>query len=240
MKLKNRLSSIIIVYIAVVVTLIKCEQLNAEETVKVEQAAKAESTYKYERKITDDLLANTLKAEYPSDKWKVVPREEICVPPSPCGKKKEETTGTIHEKLKYDCPPCRKCVKEINEISRLKKDVIEYRAEISRLKQQIEELEEKLAEAEDKPPEVKIEEKRIPDDKKNYLYFSPMYAQDGIIATDKEGNAVYEAVPVESVLIGGGYTRFFEISSGLDLGVGVGGYVGQTGFGVNGQLGVKF
>lgn len=205
---------------------------NAQETVK------SESTY--ERKITDDVMQNTLKAEYPSDKWKVVPREEVCVPPAPCGKKTEETVATLDKKLKYECPPCRKCVKELNQIKDLKNDISEYLREISELKNQIAELERKLKEAEGKPPIVKIEEKRVPDNKKNFIYFSPMYAQDGINATDKDENAVYEAEPVTSTLVGGGYTRFFDISEKLDLGVGVGGHVGQTGYGVNAQIGVKF
>jgi len=218
------INTIILFYLAIILTIVMCSEAKAE------------------RVITDDLVANTLKAEYPSDEWKVVPRDEVCVPPRPCGKKTEETTGTLHEKLKYDCPPCRKCVKEIAEIGRLKNDITEYRAEINRLKTQIEDLDNKLAEEQNKPPQIKVEEKRVdvPDDKKNYLYFSPMYAQDGIIATDKEGDTVYEASTVQSLMVGAGYTRFFEFSKAMDIGLGLGGFIGQTGYGINGQMGVKF
>lgn len=244
--MKLRLSTIYIIYVAVIITLVCCGKARANETINAELNNKSESQtkYKYERKVTDDLLTNTLKAEYPSDQWKVVPRDEVCKPPSPCGKKQEETPTTLHEKLKYECPPCRKCVKEINEINTLRKDITTYRAEIQRLKSQLDEAQARLEEAQDKEPEEKIVEKTVeklvPDDKKNYLYFSPMYSQDGIKATEQEGEAVYEAQPVESVLFGGGYTRFFEFSQGMDIGIGVGGYVGQTNYGITGQVGVKF
>ena len=223
-----------------ILVLFGCDALSNETTDTVKDDFKTQSSYTYTRKITDDILANTLKAEYPSDKFKVVLIDDVCTPPAPCEKKIPETTEKLHEKLKYECPPCRKCVKEINKITALRYDITAYREEIYRLKAKLEDANEKLELEQDKQPNTTVIEKIVTNDKNNYIYFSPVYAQDGIIATDKNGTMIYEAAPVESVLVGGGYTRFFEVSNGLDIGLGAGGYVGQTGFGINAQIGIKF
>ena len=239
MKKRLRLTPFIIIYISVIVTLSYCSNAKAGEGT-IEAKTEEVTKYKYEMKITDDLLANTLKAEYPSDKWKVVPREEVCIPPSPCAKKQPETVETLHKKLSYDCPPCRKCVAEINQITTLRRDITEYRAEIQRLKNKLEEAEDRLELEQEKPAKIETVETVIKDDKRNYLYSALMYSQDGIIATEMDQEALYEATPVESYLVGGGYTHFFEAYDSFDFGMGLGAYIGQTGYAITGQIGVKF
>lgn len=269
MRIKIRLSSLLTLYIAIMTTLMFCgvgkasvfeDEIFAEEAQAMQKQPQPEpkpvtplvtappqqqqQQPQMERKVTEDVLANSIKAEYPADKWKVVPKEEVCIPPSPCGKKKEEvTTTTLHEKMKYECPPCRKCVKEIGQIKKLKGDIADYLAEIERLKKELADAKDALAAEKARAPQVQLKETRVEvaaEEKKNFLYFSPMYTQDGVIATQQDQEYVYEVQPVERLMLGGGYTRFFEWSKGLDLGLGIGGYLGENNYAVDAQIGVKF
>lgn len=213
-KITIHASTVFLGYLSVVATLIKCDTAKSQPIPYAPGATVTSSA-------TD---IGTIKGEFPAKDYKIVPKDSICTPS--CAKpekklvvKKTKVIGAVD--------PCSD-LKAKNK--RLKDDIDDYLDEIDKLKKRIKELEGQPAKV-----ETKVETKEVVDERKNYLYFSPMYAQDGLIATDKEGDDVYEAKPVERLMLGGGYTRFFD-----NLGIGIGGHLGENAYSVEGQIGVKF
>lgn len=166
-----------------------------------------------------------VKKEYNALEYKVVKSMEICTPPEdPClerRKMEKEAIKDLHKKLKFECPPCRKCVAENAEISRLKSIIQDQRIRIVSLEQLM-----------SRPPNEKVIEKEktvfvdreVQVMKRHVFTGFAAYADDGLLPTpylDEDGNISAETY--QSLVGGAGYTYFLNDS----LGLGIFGMAGQ-------------
>ena len=165
-----------------------------------------------------------VKKEYNALDHKVVKSIEICNPPEdPClerRKMEKEAIREIHKKLKFECPPCRKCVNENAEISRLRDLVLSQKAQIVSLEKLLSKPNEKIVEKEVKV-EVEVEK---PVMKRHVLSLYGAYADDGILPTPYlDDDGYLSAETYQSFVGGAGYTYFLNES----LGLGIFGMAGQ-------------
>jgi hypothetical protein len=173
-----------------------------------------------------------VKKEYNALEYKVVKSMEICTPPEdPClerRKMEKEAIREMHKKLKFECPPCRKCVNENAEIARLKSIIQDQRIKIVSLEQLMANPREKVIERE---KQVYVD-REVPVMKRHVITGYAAYADDGILPDpyfDEEG--YLSAETYQSLVGGAGYTFFLNES----LGIGVFGLAGkiQRVFGAN-------
>jgi hypothetical protein len=166
-----------------------------------------------------------VKKEYNALEYKVVKSMDICTPAEdPCLERRKiekEAIRDLHRKLKFECPPCRKCAAENAEIARLKTIIQEQRIRIVSLEQLMA-----------RPPNEKVIEKEktvfvdreVPVMKRHVFTGYAAYADDGLMPTpylDEDG--YISAETYQSLVGGAGYTYFLNDS----IGIGVFGMAGQ-------------
>jgi len=173
-----------------------------------------------------------VKKEYSAMEYKVVKSMEICTPPEdPClerRKMEKEQIRDLHRKLKFECPPCRKCVAENAEITRLKTIIQEQKIKIVSLEQLMSRPNEKIVERE----KTVFVDREVPVMKRHVLTGYAAYADDGILPDaylDEEG--YLSAETYQSLVGGAGYTYFINETVGLGV-FGMAGKI-QRVFGVN-------
>jgi hypothetical protein len=182
-------------------------------------------------------LSTSFDAKVPLG-YKVVPNDEICTKPNPCPPKPtatptpEPTTENqikeLDKQLKFDCPPCRKSTPQTKIVEKIvEKPVyktIERNIEVPKY---IDKIVEKV--------------KLVDVEKLNYFYLTMIYGQDGIFASNPdESGYIYDAETYESVLFGGGYTRFIPTNTDMDLGVGVQAAFGSSNWQAGATIGVRW
>jgi hypothetical protein len=188
-------------------------------------------------KVYSQELSTSFDAKVPLG-YKVVPNDEICTKPNPCPPKPtatptpEPTTENqikeLDKQLKFECPPCKRVTPKIIEREKIvEKPVyktIERNIEVPKYIDKIV----------TKTQYVTVE-------KLNYLYGVVIYGQDGVYATNPdESGYVYEAETYQSVLFGGGYTRFIPTSNDVDFGIGAQAAFGSTAWQAGATIGVRW
>ena len=165
-----------------------------------------------------------VKKEYSAMEYKVVKSMDICTPAEdPClerRKMEKEQIRDLHRKLKFECPPCRKCVAENAEITRLKTIIQEQKIKIVSLEQLMSRPNEKIVERE---KQVFVD-REVPVMKRHVLTGYAAYADDGLLPDpylDEEG--YLSAETYQSLVGGAGYTFFLNDS----IGVGIFGMAGK-------------
>ena len=173
-----------------------------------------------------------VKKEYSAMEYKVVKSMEICTPPEdPClerRKMEKEQIRDLHRKLKFECPPCRKCVAENAEITRLKTIIQEQKIKIVSLEQLMSRPNEKIVERE----KTVFVDREVPVMKRHVFTGYAAYADDGLLPDpylDEEG--YLSAETYQSLVGGAGYTYFINETVGLGV-FGMAGKI-QRVFGVN-------
>jgi len=159
-----------------------------------------------------------VKKEYSAMEYKVVKSMEICTQAEdPClerRKMEKEAIRDLHRKLKFECPPCRKCANENAEISRLKSIIQDQRIKIASLEQLMANPREKIVERE---KQVFID-REVPVMKRHVLTGYAAYADDGLLPDpyiDEEG--YLSAETYQSLVGGAGYTYFLNETVGLGI-----------------------
>jgi len=159
-----------------------------------------------------------VKKEYSAMEYKVVKSMEICTQAEdPClerRKMEKEQIRDLHRKLKFECPPCRKCANENAEISRLKNIIQDQRIKIVSLEQLMANPREKIVERE---KQVFID-REVPVMKRHVFTGYAAYADDGLLPDpyiDEEG--YLSAETYQSLVVGAGYTYFLNETVGLGI-----------------------
>ena len=159
-----------------------------------------------------------VKKEYSAMEYKVVKSMEICTPPEdPClerRKMEKEQIRDLHRKLKFECPPCRKCVAENAEITRLKTIIQEQKIKIVSLEQLMSRPNETIVERE----KTVFVDREVPVMKRHVFTGYAAYADDGLLPDpylDEEG--YLSAETYQSLVGGAGYTFFLNETVGLGV-----------------------
>ena len=159
-----------------------------------------------------------VKKEYSAMEYKVVKSMDICTPAEdPClerRKMEKEAIRDLHRKLKFECPPCRKCANENAEISRLKTIIQEQKIKIVSLEQLMANPREKIVERE---KQVFVD-REVPVMKRHVFTGYAAYADDGLLPDpyiDEEG--YLSAETYQSLVGGAGYTYFINETVGLGV-----------------------
>jgi len=159
-----------------------------------------------------------VKKEYSAMEYKVVKSMDICTPAEdPClerRKMEKEAIRDLHRKLKFECPPCRKCANENAEISRLKNIIQDQRIKIASLEQLMANPREKIVERE---KQVFVD-REVPVMKRHVFTGYAAYADDGLLPDpyiDEEG--YLSAETYQSLVGGAGYTYFINETVGLGV-----------------------
>jgi len=212
-KIYHALWTIACLLVAILVLLILATNLKAEEGKIVVEVA-------------------GVKKEYSAMEYKVVKSMDICTPAEdPClerRKMEKEQIRDLHRKLKFECPPCRKCVAENAEITRLKTIIQEQKIKIVSLEQLMSRPNEKIVERE----KTVFVDREVPVMKRHVFTGYAAYADDGLLPDpylDEEG--YLSAETYQSLVGGAGYTYFINETVGLGV-FGMAGKI-QRVFGVN-------
>ena len=159
-----------------------------------------------------------VKKEYSAMEYKVVKSMEICTQAEdPClerRKMEKEAISDLHRKLKFECPPCRKCANENAEISRLKNIIQDQRIKIVSLEQLMANPREKIVEKE----KTVFVDREVPVMKRHVFTGYAAYADDGLLPDpylDEEG--YLSAETYQSLVGGAGYTYFINETVGLGI-----------------------
>jgi len=159
-----------------------------------------------------------VKKEYSAMEYKVVKSMDICTPAEdPClerRKMEKEAIRDLHRKLKFECPPCRKCANENAEISRLKSIIQDQRIKIVSLEQLMANHREKIVEKE----KTVFVDREVPVMKRHVFTGYAAYADDGLLPDpylDEEG--YLSAETYQSLVGGAGYTYFINETVGLGV-----------------------